>query len=86
MKLFVGNLPNSITEDVLMDEFKEFGEVQSLKIITDRETGHSKGFGFIEMSDSSARKAINGLNNTEIQGRSITVNEARERTDTRRKY
>ncbi len=87
MKLYVGNIPNSMTEDELSSEFKEFGEVQSLKIITDRETGHSRGFGFIEMSDNAGRKAIEALNDTDMQGRNITVNIAREKTqDNRRSY
>lgn len=79
MKLYVGNLPNSLTEEDLTSEFKEYGEIHSLKIITDRETGRSRGFGFIEMSDSDAKKAIQGLNDTDLQGRTINVNEAKER-------
>ncbi len=87
MNLYVGNLPNSMTEEELTSKFKEYGEIQSLKIITDRETGNSRGFGFIEMSDNDGRKAIQELNDTEIQGRQITVNEAKERRDNnRRKY
>ena len=79
MKLYVGNLPNNMTEDELTSEFKEFGEIQSLKIITDRDTGRSRGFGFIEMSDDDGKIAIQKLNETEMQGRQITVNEARDR-------
>ena len=79
MKLFVGNLPNSMTEDELTSQFTEYGDIDSLKIIYDRETGRSRGFGFVEMSNADAQKAIDGLNNTEIQGRNISVNEARER-------
>jgi RNA recognition motif-containing protein len=79
MKLYVGNLPNNMTEDELTSEFKEFGEVQSLKIITDRETGRSRGFGFIEMPDNAGRKAIEALNETDMQGRQITVNIAQEK-------
>lgn len=86
MKLFVGNLPNSMTEEELTSEFKEYGQIESLKIITDRETGRSRGFGFIEMPDGEARNAIDSLNNTEIGGRNITVNEARERRQSRRPY
>ena len=87
MKLFVGNLPNSTTEDELNAHFKEYGEILSLKIITHRETGRSRGFGFIEMSDNSARKAIEALNETEIQGRQISVSEAREKKQSfRRDY
>lgn len=79
MKLFVGNLPNVMTEDELTSEFKEYGEIQSLKIITDRETGRSRGFGFIEMPDDDARKAIDGLNEAEFRGRKISVSIAQER-------
>ena len=79
MKLFVGNLPNSMTEDELTSQFTEYGDIDLLKIIYDRETGRSRGFGFVEMSNADAQKAIDGLNNTEIQGRNISVNEARER-------
>jgi RNA recognition motif-containing protein len=87
MKLYVGNLPNSMTEEELTSEFKEFGEIQSLKIITDRETGRSRGFGFIEMPDNAGRKAIQELNETDMQGRQITVNEAQERKpNNRRNY
>ncbi|MBM2816656.1 MAG: hypothetical protein HW421_3418 [Ignavibacteria bacterium] len=87
MKLYVGNLPNSMTEDELTAEFKEYGEIQSLKIITDRETGRSRGFGFIEMPDSSAQSAIEGLNNKDMQGRSITVSIAQEKPQgNRRNY
>ncbi|MFH1050335.1 MAG: RNA-binding protein [bacterium] len=85
MKLYVGNIPNNMTEDELTSEFKEYGEIQSLKIITDRETGNSRGFGFIEMSDNAGRKAIEGLNDTDMQGRKITVNIAQERTQTNRR-
>jgi RNA recognition motif-containing protein len=87
MKLYVGNLPNSMTEEELTSEFKEFGEIQSLKIITDRETGRSRGFGFIEMPDNAGRKAMQELNETDMQGRQITVNEAQERKpNNRRNY
>jgi len=87
MKLYVGNLPNSMTEEELTSEFKEFGDIQSLKIITDRETGRSRGFGFIEMPDNAGRKAIQELNETDMQGRQITVNEAQERKpNNRRNY
>ncbi len=81
MKLYVGNLPNSMTEEELTSEFKGFGEIQSLKIITDKTTGSSRGFGFIEMSANDAAKAIKDMNDTEIQGRKISVNEAKDRRD-----
>lgn len=79
MKLYVGNIPNSMTEDQLTSEFKAFGDIQSLKIITDRETGRSRGFGFIEMADGDAQKAIDSLHNSDMQGRQITVSVAQER-------
>jgi RNA recognition motif-containing protein len=87
MKLYVGNLPNSLTEDELRTIFKAHGEVQSVKLIIDRETGRPKGFGFIEMSDNAARNAIKNLNETDVQGRNIIVNEAQEKKfDNRRRY
>lgn len=86
MKLFVGNLPNNMTEDELTSEFNEYGEIQSLKIITDRETGRSRGFGFVEMADSSANKAIDGLNNSDMQGRQISVSIAQEKKHTNRRF
>lgn len=77
-KLFVGSLPYSVTDDDLADLFKEFGEVASAKVIFDRETNRSKGFGFVEFEDDAAAKqAIDALNNKEVQGRTIVVNEAR---------
>lgn len=77
-KLFVGSLPYSVTDDDLADLFKEFGEVASAKVIFDRETNRSKGFGFVEFEDDAAAKqAVDALNNKEIQGRTIVVNEAR---------
>jgi cold-inducible RNA-binding protein len=83
-KIYVGNLSFQTTETDLSDMFGEFGRVESAKIITDRDTGRSKGFGFIEMSDDAAAgKAITLLNGKEVNGRSLTVNEARpmERRD-----
>lgn len=87
MKLFAGNLPNNMSEEDLASEFSAFGEIHSLKIIMDRETGRSRGFGFVEMSDSDAQKAIDGLNNTEMQGRRVSVNVAQEKPQNdRRRY
>lgn len=81
-KLFVGSLPYSMTDDDLAELFKEFGEVDSAKIIIDREMNRSKGFGFVEMPDDAAAKtAIDALNNKEIGGRTIVVNEARPQED-----
>ena len=77
-KLFVGNLPFSATESALSQLFSEAGKVDSCKIITDRDTGRSKGFCFIEMSsDSEAATAISKFNSYELEGRALTVNEAR---------
>ena len=77
-KLYVGNLPFSVNDQILMDAFTQFGKVESAKIITDRDTGRSKGFGFVEMStDEEASNAINKMNGAELEGRSLTVNEAK---------
>ncbi len=77
-KLYVGNLPFSTTEQALSETFGEFGTVDSVKIITDRDTGRSKGFGFVEMSsDDEAQNAINKLNGSPFEGRNMTVNEAK---------
>src|SRR4029077_10326293 len=77
-KLYVGNLSFQITDAELNNMFSEIGQVESVQIITDRDTGRSKGFGFIEMSDdAAAAKAIEQLNGKEVNGRALTVNEAR---------
>jgi RNA recognition motif-containing protein len=77
-KLYVGNLSYGTTEEQLHKLFSEFGPVASVSVITDRETGRSKGFGFVEMQNAAdAQKAIEKLNNSEIDGRALTVNEAR---------
>jgi cold-inducible RNA-binding protein len=77
-KIYVGNLPFSATNESLSELFASFGSVDSSKIVTDRDTGRSKGFGFVEMSDSSAADAaIEKLNGSDFGGRSLTVNEAR---------
>jgi len=77
-KLYVGNLPYSVTESALSDKFAACGTVESAKLIIDRETGRSKGFGFIEMaSDSEAQAAIEKVNGTDYDGRPMKVNEAR---------
>ena len=78
-RIFVGNLPFSATDQVLSDTFAQYGAVESAKVITDRATGRSKGFGFVEMAtDAEAATAIEKLNGAEYEGRTITVNEARE--------
>jgi cold-inducible RNA-binding protein len=76
-KIFVGNLSFQTTDSDLNDLFAQFGEVESATIITDRDTGRSKGFGFVAMNDDNAEKAISQLNGTELNGRALTVNEAR---------
>ena len=81
--IYVGNLSFKTTQDELRDVFAEFGEVSSVNIITDRMTGQSKGFGFVEMEDAGAQTAIDKLNQTDLGGRSITVNEARPREENR---
>jgi RNA recognition motif-containing protein len=82
MNIYVGNLAYTITDDELRDAFAEFGEVSRANVIMDRDTGRSKGFGFVEMPDSSqAEAAINGLNEKPLGGRAIRVNEARPRED-----
>ncbi len=77
-KLYVGNLPDSATEQDLSDKFAAYGTVKSIKLITDHDTGRSKGFGFIEMmSEAEALAAIDNLNGTNYEGRPMKVNEAR---------
>jgi RNA recognition motif-containing protein len=78
MKLYVGNLPQQITEDQLKELFAEAGNVASAKIITDRQTGLPRGFGFVEMeTKAEGQKAISMLNGKDVEGRTLTVNEAR---------
>ena len=80
MNIYVGNLPYGTSQDELRSVFAAFGEVTAARIVTDRETGRSKGFGFVEMSnDDEARSAIEALNGNEIGGRKAVVNEARPR-------
>src|ERR671937_3284434 len=77
-KLYVGNLPFSATDQVLADTFAQCGTVESAKIITDRDTGRSKGFGFVEMStEAEAADAISKFNGADYEGRAMTVNEAK---------
>lgn len=80
-KIFVGNLPFSATESDVRALFEQHGTVESLAMINDRETGRPRGFGFIEMSNADASKAINSLNGHQIDGRAIKVNEAQPRKD-----
>lgn len=88
MNIFIGNLSFNLSEDELKEVFEEYGEVSSAKIITDKYSGRSKGFGFVEMSDNEqATKAIEALNGADVKGRNINVNEARERSnDDRRSF
>ncbi|GAB5464581.1 MAG: hypothetical protein Kapaf2KO_00170 [Candidatus Kapaibacteriales bacterium] len=81
MKLYVGNLSYDMTNQDLNDLFNEFGDVDSAKIITDRESGRNRGFGFVEMNDNDGSNAIEQLNGAEIQGRELVVNEARPQVD-----
>jgi RNA recognition motif-containing protein len=81
-KLYVGNLAYSVRDESLQQAFSEFGTVTSAKVMMDRETGRSKGFGFVEMgSDAEAQSAINGMNGQPLEGRAIVVNEARPREE-----
>ncbi len=84
MNIYVGNLQREATEEDLRKAFESFGEITSAKIITDRFTGDSRGFGFVEMSNNSeAQAAISGLDGKDLKGRSLKVNEARPRRDDR---
>ena len=79
-KLYVGNLAYSVTSESLEQMFLEFGAVTSAQVIQDRDTGRSKGFGFVEMqADDAAQRAINGMHEKQLDGRSLTVNEAKPR-------
>ncbi len=80
MNMYVGNLSYEMSEEKLRTEFAEYGEVQSAKIITDKLTGRSRGFGFVEMnSDDEGKKAMEELNGKDCEGRQLVVNEARPR-------
>ncbi len=84
MNIYVGNLQYGLNEDELRSVFEEYGAVESAKIISDRETGRSKGFGFVEMSDdNAAQEAINDLDGAEVGGRAMRVSEARPRNNSR---
>ena len=85
-KIYVGNLNYNTTETDLRNSFSEYGTIESVNIITDKFSGQSKGFGFIEMSDSEeAKQAINGMDQQELGGRNIRVNEAREKSNNNRR-
>lgn len=82
MNIYVGNLPYGTNRDQLRDIFAAYGEVAAARVVTDRETGRSKGFGFVEMpNDEEAKKAIEALNGNDIGGRKAVVNEARPREE-----
>ncbi|MCF6198859.1 MAG: RNA-binding protein [Hyphomicrobiaceae bacterium] len=84
MNIYAGNLSYNTDDDALNEAFSEFGEVESAKVIMDRDSGRSKGFGFVEMSsDDDGKKAIEALDGTDLDGRTIKVNEARPRPDHR---
>jgi len=80
MDIYVGNLPYNMSDDELRDLFIIYGEVESARVVIDRDTGRSRGFGFVEMpNDTEGNAAIQGLNGTDSQGRALTVNQARPR-------
>ncbi len=83
-KLYVGGLPYSVTETQLQELFSQHGEVRSAKVITDKFTGRSRGFGFVELgSEEEGKKAMEALNGTQLEGRTLIVNEAKEQGDRR---
>jgi RNA recognition motif-containing protein len=81
MNIYVGNLPYNVTDADLRETFSQFGQVEQVNLISDKFTGESKGFGFVEMDNNSqADAAIKGLNGTDMKGRNITVNQAKPKT------
>ena len=85
MNIYVGNLSNDVTDETIRETFESFGEVTSAKVITDKYTGQSRGFGFVEMPEQSqAQTAIKSLNGKELKGKQMSVSEARPRTGDRR--
>ncbi len=81
MRIFVGNLSFNTSDSELRDAFAAYGEVVSANVIMDRETQRSRGFGFVDMADVDARKAISGLHESDLQGRALNVNEAKAREE-----
>lgn len=82
MNIYVGNLPYRLTEEQLGEVFASYGEVSKVKIVTDRDTGRAKGFGFVEMpNDSEAQDAIRALDGKDVEGRNLRVNESKPRDD-----
>ncbi len=80
-RIYIGNLPFSATEDEVRELFGKHGEVVSVNLIVDRETGRARGFGFVEMDDAGGAAAISALDGTDMDGRNLRVNEARPRED-----
>lgn len=78
-KLYVGNLPFSATDDAVRNLFSKYGTVEKVSLITDRETGRPRGFGFVEMSNADASRAMQALNGADFEGRPLKVNEAQDR-------
>ncbi len=83
MNMYVSNLGFQVTDEELKSLFAKFGEVTSAKVVMDRETGKSRGFGFVEMADKAAEEAMKDLDGTQLDGRSISVTKARPKTDNR---
>ena len=86
MNIYVGNLPYSASEDEISELFEEYGTVHSVKLIKDRETQRLRGFGFVEMEQEGGMQAIEELNDHELDNRKLVVNQAREKTNNRRRY
>lgn len=83
MRIYVGNLSYETSEEGLREAFEQYGTVESATVVTDRDTGRTRGFGFVEMPDEEAQQAIEALNEKELDGRALTVNEARPRRESR---
>lgn len=86
MNIYVGNLPYNTSEDEISELFEEYGTVHSVKLIKDRETQRLRGFGFVEMEQEGGMQAIEELNDHELDNRKLVVNQAREKTNNRRRY
>jgi RNA recognition motif-containing protein len=83
MNMYVSNLGFQVNDEELKTLFNKFGEVTSAKVVMDRETGRSRGFGFVEMADTAAEEAMKSLDGTQVDGRAISVSKARPKTDNR---
>lgn len=86
MNMYVSNLGFQVTDEELKTLFAKYGEVTSAKVVMDRETGRSRGFGFVEMADKSAEEAMKDLDGKQVDGRSISVSQARPKSDTRNSF